>query len=198
MKELGDLVSQYFPYEKKIREAEVSLNDRWIQATAFRFLFFPRWYFMTIPFVETENYYFFDKRRSRVLNAALSCFIITMPLFIYFLLLSVRDADIIGLVFPLLIIFGNAIVYLRARSAALGIMVIKKEWIKEQREINGGKEIRGAKPYGEWSAFGAMVLKEGQGTPPGMEGIGLFIYQGSARENLNWYEEFVIRFREQG
>ena len=152
---LSEILLNYLPDEKIITSCKVSLRDSWSIKNLSKSQY---WYLSPLNMIETQNYFFFDRRQPYL--STLSKHFLISPLliggFALFLWLYVwqrTPQSLVLVVFSFILGFLVPIINYYINQGLANIVVLKKKWITENKKQDNEFILEGTIPKDESYVF---------------------------------------------
>lgn len=167
MLSLKEVIQKYFSDEKIVKEAKVRLNDSWSGSLSRAKYFYP----FPLDFIETEKYYFFDRRgpfgKMNRVSLLLSPLLLGGFALILWLYVWERSSQSFLLVFVAFLIgflpyFFNKTI----NEGLINIVVLKKEWVNDTSMDGESKILRGLVSGGDNYSIIYLLETEDQNRLP--------------------------------
>jgi hypothetical protein len=160
---LKDAINKYLNDEKIVKESKDTLTDTW-EGSLSKAKYF---YLFPLDFVETQKYYFFDRRDAYLKMNATSLFVGPLMLggFAFLLWLFAWGQSTQSLSLVIIACFVGFIPYLfnrRINEGLVNIVVLKKEWVGEAVSEDGKLILKGTLPAGNNYSFAYLLEKKDQ------------------------------------
>jgi len=165
MNKVSSLIQEFFPEEKIQEEYKGILRDSWAGKVG-KFPVGKSKYFYLKPMdiVETKECFYFDRRQPFAYQSKVSFFTTPIFLVVAFMLISRFFWNLSSPILLFVIVFGIGILIalldLKINQGLVNIVVLKKNWITDDKTKGEWRVLEGKTPEGEGYSFIHRISEE--------------------------------------